>query len=362
MSVKRLAGPIALGLAVVLVVVGTRLRNGDDGTLPAPTGAPTGAAVVTVNCYVGGEKMNFLANPMVQQILAREGLAVNARRPGSIEMVRSQALTDEDDCLWPSNQVALALYKQRGGQLVKAENVFNSPMMIYSWATVTDALTRLGLVQQVGDTYYVVDFPRLVQLIVEGTTWAEVGLPDLNGRLTVHTTDPTLSNSGNMFAGLLATALNGGEVVDATSVERVLPALQQFFGGWGSWNKVRPTSGSNSLYPRPTVWSQHPLIARTEKGARLLDVLIGNKELQNLAWTQHGSRSGLIGVQNDPSVLQVSRIAPTIESVVDMPAPDVMDRIITALWAPPATPPALSDDPPPKPCGGTRSLPERLIV
>jgi hypothetical protein len=56
------------------------------------------------------------------------------------------------------------------------------------------------------------------------------------------------------------------------------------------------------LYPRPTVWSSHALIALTPNGGRLLDAL-RDDDLQQLAWSHHGFRSGLMGVQNDPKVL-----------------------------------------------------------
>ena len=62
----------------------------------------------------------------------------------------------------------------------------------------------------------------LVAEIEAGTAWADLGLPELYGTVAVSTTDPVRSNSGNMFAGLLANVLCGG-VADADSVETVLP-------------------------------------------------------------------------------------------------------------------------------------------
>ncbi|MBK8022992.1 MAG: hypothetical protein IPK19_16605 [Chloroflexi bacterium] len=56
------------------------------------------------------------------------------------------------------------------------------------------------------------------------------------------------------------------------------------------------------IHPTPTVWSSHPLIARTAAGKQLLAAL-KDEELQRIAWEQHGFRSGLLGVQNDPAIL-----------------------------------------------------------
>lgn len=85
-----------------------------------------------------------------------------------------------------------------------------------------------------------------------------------------------------------------------------------------------------TLYPRPTVWSAHPLIALTPNGERLLEAL-QDRDVQRLAWEKHGFRSGLMGVQNDPKVLQVTGVPATIENVINLPTPQVMERIIAAL-------------------------------
>jgi len=207
-------------------------------------------------------------------------------------------------------------------------------------------------------------------LVNDGKQWSDIGLPQLHGRISIHTTDPTLSNSGNLFAGLLANTLNGGEVVDDASVERVLPQLKLFFTRLGFMEQSSSdlfqqylTTGMGAkpmiagyesqliefsvlnegyrgqlkdkvrvLYPRPTVWSSHPLIARDAAGVRLLEAL-KDKDIQDLAWKRHGFRSGLVGVQNDPSVLQVVGVPETVQSVIDMPSPSVMDRIIQTLSA-----------------------------
>ena len=73
---------------------------------------------------------------------------------------------------------------------------------------------------------------KLTETIEAGTTWEEIGLPQLYGSVSVGTTDPTKSNSGNMFAGLLANTLCGG-VADESNLAEILPRLQIFFRSWG---------------------------------------------------------------------------------------------------------------------------------
>lgn len=363
-------------LVVAAVLAGLFVWKGRGTSSPAPPGrvAPNGggapvtaADAVTVKGYVGGEKLGFLADPDVQKILRdKYGVTVDGTKLGSIEMV--QGSTQGQDFLWPSSQVALELYKSRGGKFQKADVVFNSPIVFYSWDVVTEALIKNGVVQKLGASYYVVDAPKFIRMINTGTSWKQIGLPELYGRVSVRSTDPTKSNSGMMFAGLLANITNGGEVVDDTTLPKSLPEVKTFFGRLGY---LEPSSadlfnqflsmgeGANPmivgyenqltefnlenpqyrdllrkririLYPRPTVWSNHPLIALTDSGVKLLNAL-KDPEIQKLAWEHHGFRSGLVGVQNDPSVLQVVGIPAQIQNVVPMPTPQVMQKIIDSL-------------------------------
>ena len=71
--------------------------------------------------------------------------------------------------------------------------------------------------------------------------------------------------------------------------------------------------------------------ARALKKAKRLIEALQDEEIQKLAWEKHGFRTGLIGVQNDPKVLDIAGIPAEITHVIPMPSPQVMDRIITNL-------------------------------
>ena len=171
-----------------------------------------------------------------------------------------------------------------------------------------------------------------------------------------------------MFAGLLASISNGGEVVDDSTVAKTLPTVKSFFGRLGYMETssgdqfdqfLKMGEGANPLvvgyesqlvefgmantqyrdmlkqririlYPRPTVWSSHPLIALNDNGAKLLTAL-QDPDIQKIAWEKHGFRSGLLGAQNDPKVLQLAGIPAKIENVIPMPTPRVMERIIQSV-------------------------------
>jgi hypothetical protein len=322
---------------------------------------------IEVSGYIGSEKSNFLDNPEIQDLLKNKyGIIVDYNKAGSIEMV-NRNLSGDEDFLWPSSQVALEIYKINNPGSVKSEIVFNSPIVLYSWDLVTTALESANYITKEQDTYFISDFEGLLNAVIANTSWAELGVSQLYGSMTIIPTDPTKSNSGNMFSGLLANILSGS-VVDPTSLDAILPTITEFFSklgfmehstgilfeqylskGVGSYplivgyeNQIVEFSLQNPeiwprikdnmriLYPLPTVWSSHPIIALTDNGEKLLEAL-QDEEIQALAWEQHGFRTGLIGIENDPSALAISGIPQEITSVIPMPVPEVMNSIIQAL-------------------------------
>lgn len=317
---------------------------------------------------VGGEKIELMRDPDVLEIL-RDGfdLELDVRSEGSLEMVASGNLDGSDDFLWPGSEVSLVQYEQEQGPVEDA-NVFNSPIVLYSWDGVTDALIERGLVRDGGGVLYV-DMPALVTEITDGTQWSDLGL-ELFGGVSVQTTDPTRSNSGSQFAALLAATLNDGQVVNEQTVDAVLPHVRDVYGRLGF---LENTSGDlfskflqqgegafpliagyesqviefglandqyrdliadrvRILYPEPTVWSSHPLIPTTPGGEQLRDALLSD-EIQRIAWERHGFRSGTVTGQVDPGALAADFVGvpATIDRVLPMPAPAVMARLIAAF-------------------------------
>ena len=135
----------------------------------------------------------------VREILRqRYGLTVEVVARGSMAMVEGD--TTGQDFLWPGSEVAIERYWARGGKLERADTVFASPLVLYSWDVVTDSLERAGVAKRQGDSHYTVDLPRLIRLSDEGKTWKDLGLPQLHGRISVFTADPNKTNGGAMFA------------------------------------------------------------------------------------------------------------------------------------------------------------------
>ncbi|MFN8562272.1 MAG: substrate-binding domain-containing protein [Anaerolineae bacterium] len=283
--------------------------------------------VQQVTCYVGSEKAGFLDNPEVKTILRDQyGLEVSYTKMGSIE----QAYVDSSqvDCLWPSNTSALEIYRDAHKQEFDAgsisyETMFNSPIVLYSWGPLVDALVQQGLFTPV-DNYYTVDTAQLVSLLFQSPapSWQSLNVSGLYGNFNIITTDPTRSNSGNMFYGLLANMLVGGQVATLDSLKDQLPSIKAYFENQGYMEEssgvlfdrfINTGMGANPIianyeslliefsvahqdsldmirdeiriiYPTPTVWSAHPLIARTSAGKRLIEAL-RDEQLQRIAGT-----------------------------------------------------------------------------
>ena len=365
MKARQFVG-FAILLAVVLVVGAYRLWSDSE---PGPVrGKP-----LTVT-GIGGGKTAFLQDPDVVGILkGKYGLTVDFDRVGSLEQV--PRCVDGLDFCWPSSQTAGVLIEENlGPTVLSSEIIFNSPIVMYTWAPIADALVAEGMATLGDQTYYLDDHARLVEMIQSGSPWSEVGLTQLHGPVSIRSSQPTASNTGNSYAGLLANTLNGEQVVDGATIGPILPELQSFFAGMGfipdtttemfeqfftlgmganpiivayesnliEYCLLNPTADRQqyirdnvrTLYPRPTVWSSHPMIALTDGGQRLSEAL-RDPEIQRIGWEHHGFRTGLPGVGNNPDICSMEGIPANIDSITQMPNPAVMQRIIDALDATP---------------------------
>lgn len=322
---------------------------------------------LTVSGYLGGEKEGLMQDEEVKKILKdKYGITVEYTKAGSIEMIEQDS--SDKDYLFPSSQTALELFNQtKSDKLYKSEIVFNSPIVIYTWKPIAEALINNGIVEEKDNSYYIADTSALIKLVTDKKKWSDIGVNDLYGYVTIQSTDPNKSNSGNMFAGLVANIMNNETVVDSSTVDTILPNLKDFFGkigymehssgdlfeqylktGMGAkpmiagyenqmiefaienpndWNMVKEQVAV--LYLEPTVWSSHPLIALNEKGAKLIEAM-QDEEIQKIAWEKHGFRTGVNGTINT-EIEGFYGIPKNINAVIQMPNPDTMQKIMDGI-------------------------------
>lgn len=324
--------------------------------------------------YVGGEKQAFLENPLTVKALRSARLTVTAERAGSVEQVRDRSLLDtKPQFLWPSSAPLVDLAKASGVKILRDEVIFNSPIVIYSWAPIADGLVRAGIASKEG-AHYFVDARALIEAVLAARPWGELGSPTLYGRVRMIATDPNKSNSGFMFAGLAANLL-AGDVVTSATLPGVLPQVEALFRGMGfksgssgkvfddyvaggpgaqplvvgyenqlvewiladpeRWKRVQAASGGAqpvALYPRPTAYSAHPLLALTEASGALIDAL-RTQTLQVIGWRDHGFRGplGATGAETNPLI--AGRMPAQLTAVAPMPDIRVMLAILDRLAA-----------------------------
>jgi hypothetical protein len=153
--------------------------------------------------FAGGEKEGFLANARVRDLLERRfGLILDARRAGSVEMVRERALLDQKpQFLWRSSSILVEVARNSGVKISRDQVIFNSPIVLYSWDRIADGLVKGGFAEPAGGPRYSVDLLKILKAVIAGETWAAMGVTDLFGRARIVSTDPNKSNSGFMFAG-----------------------------------------------------------------------------------------------------------------------------------------------------------------
>jgi len=325
--------------------------------------------------FAGGEKEGFLSNNRVRGLLERRfGLVLDARRAGSVEMVRERALLDQKpQFLWPSSSVLVEVARSAGVKISRDQVIFNSPIVLYSWDRIADGLVKAGFAESAGGPRYTVDLLKLLKAVIAGESWASIGVTDLFGRARIVSTDPNRSNSGFMFAGLAASLLSGDVValdtlgrIDgdvATLFKRMgfkPPSSGKLFddyiaGGAGAqpliigyenqlvewvlqdperWKRVEANAPAKPviIYPKPTAFSAHPLISIERSADELIDALT-SEALLELAWEDHGFRGplGTIGKARNP--LLQSRLIDRIDSVLPMPDAPVMMALLDHLAA-----------------------------
>lgn len=320
---------------------------------------------VEISGFIGGEKIPLVENQNFKDKVKKSyGLSMDYRKEGSLAM--AEVNTEGKDYLWPSSQLALELFRKHGGKDLQNEIIFNTPIVLYSRKLVVDALIKEGIVREDEGVHYI-DMVKLANLMVEEKTWDDIGLSELYGPILVDTTDPNQSNSGNMFLGLLANALNGNKPVTTASIDNVSADIDRIYNqigymqtssidmfnqflrqGLGSFpiiagyesqllefSKQEPEMYDKIkddvviLYPEPTVWSSHVYIALTENGKVGLNALM-DKDIQALAWKEHGFRTIVAGTEN-PEDFQVKGMANQVTKIMQMPNIQVMQELMEII-------------------------------
>ena len=208
---------------------------------------------------------------------------------------------------------------------------------------------------------------KLLNYILEGKKWSDIGLPMLYGNINIASTDPVTSSPGATYYGLLLSIMCGGYVTDLNMFEN-LPKLKEFYDKSGYMNNTPAdlfekylktgmggapmivdyeksivefaTSNPEGykqirddiriLYPTPTIWNSHCIASFTENGNKYYEVF-ENPEVQKIAWEKYGFRTGVSAGNYDVTTLNIKGIPQQITSLVTSLKMEKYDKLIEYL-------------------------------
>ena len=367
MNKKQIVGVIIF----IVLIIGIILFKQFGGDI-------SNVGLTTIYVATGGGKEDFLKDEEVLEILRKEykidvvfdtwsnsktvsmpliresiGLGnqdiINRMDKGEKFTIHSDGVT-KYDALFTSDIRYYDYYKQKptgdeadrytvlGGGLT-----LNTPIVFYSWDKIVDALIANKLAEEKDGIYYVTNMEKLVDYILNGKKWSELGVTDdIYGNVSISSIDPVKSSPGATYYGLLLGILSKGEV-NETNVKKNMPKLKDLYiksgnmrftpadlfqeylrAGMGTQKiivdyekSIIDFSNSNKkgfdqvkeririLYPKPTSWNNHCYMYFTENGEILNKAFEENERIQQIAWEKYGFRTGITGGKYDVSKIGI---------------------------------------------------------
>ncbi|ADI07377.1 hypothetical protein SBI_04256 [Streptomyces bingchenggensis BCW-1] len=312
-AVRRIFGIVLavllIGGVIVAVVAG---RDKDKGT-----------ATTTVRGVIGSEKAEFFADPDVVKALADKGVTVKTETSGSWAM--ENLPLKGYDFAFPSSESPAAELARKAGVNGTPLRPFYSPLVVVAHRNAAGVLADNGLATLTGKNTGTLKMAAYLKAAKEDRTWQQLKgsqkYSELNGVVSVTSTDPAQSNSGALYLAAASYVANGGRIVaNDADVARTTPLLKKLISVQGAQQSSSDApfrdfiSGAANplvlvyesqvasllmqkqdvgdmvvLYPDVTVNSDHTLVPLTPEGRKLGELLSGDKKLRELA-VRHGFR------------------------------------------------------------------------
>ena len=392
MDKKKIVG-ISIFIVLILLIIGIKVVKRPGGI----------TNLTTVYVATGGGKEDFLADPEVLKILKnkykidvvfdtwsngktitkpliRESInlgnqnIINRLKNGENITVNTEGVS-KYDALFTSDQRFYDYYKLSPNKennesdryiVLGGGLTLNTPIVIYSWKEVVNALINENIVTLTDGVYYITDMDKLINYILSNKKWSDIGLNELYVNINIASTDPVSSSPGATYYGLLLSILGGASINDQT-LENNLVKLKSFYQKSGYMNNTpadlferylktgmggepmivdyeksiidfansNPTGFSQVkdeivvLYPKPTIWNSHCLMYFTENGKKLYTAF-EDPEIAAIAWEKYGFRTGITGGNYDVSKIGIG-IPKTINSTVSSLKMDYYNKLIDYL-------------------------------
>ncbi|HZK31432.1 MAG TPA: hypothetical protein VFC72_00785 [Corynebacterium sp.] len=347
-----------IGIVLVLVAVAAVMVGRGDLRIP---GLSAGfASTRTVHAVIGSEKATFFDDPRVQEELARHGYEVDYLAAGSRRIATDVNLA-EYDFAFPSSAPAGAKIASENANL-GSYTPFHSPMALATFTPILSILAEQGVAREENGHWFI-DIERYMELSGEGVRWRDLSEEYPSPRnVQISSTDVRTSNSAAMYLSVLAWTANGGQVPGPGDVDRVADIIRPLFAGQGytESSSAGPFSdylsqgmGSKPMvmvyeaqfvgellapdsrireemvlaYPDPTVLSEHTVIALSEDGVAVAELLQNDPELQQLA-AQHGYRPNNPALFDEVFLAEGRSAPPNFLATVDPPAYEQLESLI----------------------------------
>ena len=374
MKGKKIVG-IVIFVILVLVIIGFKLFNDAQKSDKNNIGDLT-----TVYVATGGGKEDFIADENVVKIMQEKYKLNVVYDSWSNGKLIKNALVREDgttkyDAMFCSDQRFYDYYKlspnKANGEadrynVTQGGLTLNTPIVIYSWDTVVDKLEKEEIVNQKDGVYYISDMDKMLEYILNGKKWSDIGLKELYGNINISSTDPVTSSPGATYYGLLLSIMCKSQVTNE-SADANLPKLKEFYIKSGYMNNtpadlferyLKTGAGgeplivdyeksiinfANSnpkgfeqvkdkiriLYPTPTIWNSHCIASFNENGDKFYKAF-DDPEIQAIAWEKYGFRTGITGGSYDVSKFGIG-VPQTITSTVTSLKMDMYNKLIDYL-------------------------------
>lgn len=374
MKGKKIVG-IAIFVILILVIIGFKLFNDSQKSDKNNMGDLT-----TVYVATGGGKEDFIADENVVKIMQEKYKLNVVYDSWSNGKLIKNALVREDgttkyDAMFCSDQRFYDYYKlspnKANGEadrytVTQGGLTLNTPIVIYSWDTVVDKLEKEEIVNQKDGVYYISDMDKMLEYILNGKKWSDIGLKELYGNINISSTDPVTSSPGATYYGLLLSIMCKSQVTNE-SADANLPKLKEFYIKSGYMNNtpadlferyLKTGAGgeplivdyeksiinfANSnpkgfeqvkdkiriLYPTPTIWNSHCIASFNENGDKFYKAF-DDPEIQAIAWEKYGFRTGITGGSYDVSKFGIG-VPQTITSTVTSLKMDMYNKLIDYL-------------------------------
>ena len=388
-----------IGIILFIVLIGTIILI---KYLKDEKGITLSKNLTTVYVATGGGKEDFLADEDIKKILEKKyklnvvydtwsngktitkpliresvnlgNQAIISKLKNNEEIGINTEGVSKYDALFTSDQRFYDYYKLSPNKEEKEADRYavldggltlNTPIVIYSWGEVVDALIKENIVTEKDNVYYITDMDKLITYILEGKKWRDIGL-NLYGQINIASTDPVTSSPGATYYGLLLSILSEAQVTNE-NVDKNLPKLKDFYIKSGYMNNtpadlferyLKTGMGgepmivdyeksiidfANSspdafnqvkddiriLYPTPTIWNSHCFAAFTENGKLLYEAL-NDPEIGQIAWEKYGFRTGITGGTYDVSSIGIG-VPQSITSTVSSLKMDTYNKLIEYL-------------------------------